>query len=332
LTGCPGQVKAARLMIEARQNQAGSTVRRGQIELALAMAIVGSSVVIGKVAIATMPVYLTGTLRFAIALALLVGWALIKGHRFPAIRLRDWCVLVVEAATGVLLFNVLLLEGLTRTGAAESGIITSTLPAAIALLSWLLIKDRPTARGVASVVLAIAGVVVLRSASPSTTSVARSGDAMIGNLMVFGAVLCEAMYVLLGRIVAARVSPLDFALVMNGLGFVMFVPLGVRDAFSIDLSTVAPSSWFAVFYYGTFVSIVAFVLSYRAVARIPASTTAVYTAVLPITALLLSYVVLDEKPTWAHAAGLACVLIAILLCTRTANRRIADGAGTEKKL
>lgn len=97
----------------------------------------------------------------------------------------------------------------------------------------------------------------------------------------------------------------------------MFLPLGMSDMLAHDLSSVAPSSWCAAIYAGIFVSIVAFVLGYRGAARISASTAAVYTAVLPVTAVLLSYFVPGEVPTWPHAVGLICVLAAIALCTPT---------------
>jgi hypothetical protein len=56
--------------------------------------------------------------------------------------------------------------------------------------------------------------------------------------------------------------------------------------------------------------------------RVPASTAGVFTGVLPVSAVLLSYAILGESFRWAHLAAGVCVLLANLLVTR---RRPAKG-------
>ena len=48
----------------------------------------------------------------------------------------------------------------------------------------------------------------------------------------------------------------------------------------------------------------------------PASTAGVFTGVLPVSAVVLSYAVLEEQYSWAQLVGVACVLLAILLIAR----------------
>ncbi|MDQ5811138.1 MAG: DMT family transporter [Actinomycetota bacterium] len=50
--------------------------------------------------------------------------------------------------------------------------------------------------------------------------------------------------------------------------------------------------------------------------RVPASTAGVFTGVLPVSAVLLSYAILGESFRWAHLAAGVGVLLAILLITR----------------
>jgi drug/metabolite transporter (DMT)-like permease len=42
----------------------------------------------------------------------------------------------------------------------------------------------------------------------------------------------------------------------------------------------------------------------------------VFTGVLPVSAVLLSYLVLGERFLWSHLAGVACVIAAIVLVAR----------------
>ena len=59
----------------------------------------------------------------------------------------------------------------------------------------------------------------------------------------------------------------------------------------------------------------------------PASTAGMFTSVLPVSAVLLSYAILGESFRWAHLAEGVCVLLAILLITRRrpAKEEVASG-------
>lgn len=83
------------------------------LQMTLAMAIVGSSVVAGKLIVASFPV-----------------------------SKREWAILFLQALTGVFLFNIFLLYGVKFTGSVESGIITSTTPAMVGIISFLFLKER----------------------------------------------------------------------------------------------------------------------------------------------------------------------------------------------
>jgi len=106
------------------------------------MAIVGSSIVVGKVAVARLPVFLLSGLRFAVASAILVTLVLLVERPLPRPTRRDVAVLALQAFAGIFAFNVLLLYGLRLTSAAEGGIVTSTTPAVAAALAVLTLGER----------------------------------------------------------------------------------------------------------------------------------------------------------------------------------------------
>lgn len=125
------------------------------------MAIVGSSVVVGKLALERFPVFLLSGLRFTVAALILVPLVLAAERGAPRLARRDLAVLVLQAFTGIFGFNVLLLYGLTLTSAAESGIVTSTTPAVAGGLAVLLLRERLTSGVVMALGLAVAGLVAM---------------------------------------------------------------------------------------------------------------------------------------------------------------------------
>src|SRR5262249_56344495 len=101
------------------------------------MALVGSSVVVGKLLVAHLPVFLISGIRFAIASLILVPLALLAARGVPAIGARDLGVMALQSVSGMFAFNALLLAGLALTSAAEGGIVTSTTPAGAPALAAL---------------------------------------------------------------------------------------------------------------------------------------------------------------------------------------------------
>ncbi len=62
--------------------------------------------------------------------------------------------------------------------------------------------------------------------------------------------------------------------------------------------------------------VLAFLLWARGIARVPASTAAVFTGVLPVSAVTLSYLILGERVLWSHLVGAGCVIVGIVLVAR----------------
>jgi len=137
------------------------------------MAIVGSSIVVGKVAVARLPVFLLSGLRFAVASAILVTLVLLVERPLPRPARRDVAVLALQAFAGIFAFNVLLLYGLRLTSAAEGGIVTSTTPAVAAALAVLTLGERWSRARTLGVALAVVGVLALNTAAAASGRVAR---------------------------------------------------------------------------------------------------------------------------------------------------------------
>jgi drug/metabolite transporter (DMT)-like permease len=280
--------------------------------LAAAQAMVGSSIVVGKVVAASFPVMLASGLTSAIALPILLGLLYRREGGLPRIGGRDLIVLFFQALIGSFLFRILLLAGLALTTAAESGIITSTTPAAIGLISFLFLGDRPTRNRVAGIALAVLGILAMNVLGTSLDA-ERGPNPLLGNLMIVGVVICEALFTIFGKMVSGRVSPLAIAVVVSLSSLLMFLPFMAHEAAGFDFSSVPAHGWLALVYFGIGLNVVAFVLWFHGVARVPASTAGVFTGLLPVSAVALSYVVLREPFEWTHLIGGLCVLAAIVL-------------------
>jgi len=288
---------------------------RAYVELSSTMIIVGSTVVVGKVITSGFPVFLASGLRFAISSVILLPILLKANNGIPALRRKDVSILFLQSFAGNFLFSIFLLYGLRLTSAAESGIIIGTTSAVIGLISFLFLRERMTWNGSAGIVLATFGVVVINILG-SSLGMEQGSNPVLGNLLVLGAVIGEALWTILGKVVSGKVASLTIASLTSLFGFSMFLPFAIYEARSFDFSVVPPAGWIPIVYYGI-ATVGAYILWYRGVAKVSASTAGVFTGILPISAILLSYVVLKEQVLWSHWVGILCVLAAIVLICRS---------------
>jgi drug/metabolite transporter (DMT)-like permease len=284
------------------------------------MMLAGSSVVFSKIlATSGIPTFLANALiLLPAALALLaLAWRWEGNLRVP---LEAWRPLLIQASCGIVLFRVFLFYGLPLTSAASAGILTSTAPALSALLAWFVLRERLGKRSVFGVLLTAVGVGVLTV--PGSSSGAGT-QPVLGNALVLGAVIGEALWNVVSKTSVRHLSPLKASSLTTLLALAMFAPLAVPQAVTFDFAQVSLEDWLAILYYALGATVLAYVAWFAGVRHVHASTAAVFTGWLPVSAVALSALVLREPLTAWHALGLACVLCATLIFARPEESPLA---------
>ncbi|WP_186270652.1 DMT family transporter [Burkholderia gladioli] len=282
--------------------------------LILSMLLVGSNVGIGKTIVVVVPVAILATLRFVIANAVL--WPLWRPSKMRTVKRAEWLNLFLQALFGTFLFTLLMLTGVQRTSAVAAGVITSTIPAVVALFAWIFLRERPDGRALLSIALAIVGVVAINLANghaPGAASAA--GSSLAGNLLILGAVCCESFYVILSRRLTETLRPLDICAYTHLFGMLLMLPLGLLALPHFDYAAVPAGTWALVAWYALSASIFSFCLWMIGIRHVPGSLAGVFSAVLPIAAAVYGIAFLGERPTLAHGFALACVVTGILLAS-----------------
>ncbi|WP_027213584.1 DMT family transporter [Burkholderia sp. WSM2232] len=294
-------------------------MNRYALLLITSMLLVGSNVGIGKTIVEFVPVPLFALLRFVIAMAVL--WPLLRVAKLRRVKRDEWLNLFLQALFGTFGFTLLMLNGVQRTSAVAAGVITSTIPAVVALLSWLILKERPDRRALASIALAIAGVVVINLAHAGAGGAGGVGTtSLAGNLMVLGAVCCESLYIILSRRLTQTLAPIDICAYTHLFGLLLMLPLSAGALIHFDYRAVPASIWSLVLWYGLSASIFSFWLWMKGIRHVPGSLAGVFSAVLPVAAAIYGIAFLGERPTLAHGIALACVVAGIGLASVRVKR------------
>ena len=290
----------------------------GGVLLTLAMITVGSTVVASRIIAAGLPPFTAAALRFAIALPIFLALMRSRGQRLPRPGRHDASLIVLQALCGSVGYAVLLVAGLRWTSAASAGVITGCLPAVGALVGALVLRERLGARLVGAIALASAGVAAVVVAPGRADAGAHAST--LGNALVLGAVACEAVFLLLNKRLRVPLAPLAQSTLMSALGLALTAgPALAEHAWTAPVDAAA---LLGVLYYALVPTVGGYLLWYAGAERVDAGRAALYTAVLPVSALLLAALVLREPIGARQLAGAACVLAAIAVSAAPRRRGV----------
>lgn len=278
------------------------------------MGLVGTYVALSKPLVAVIPVFALAFLRFAIASVAMLPWTF-RAPGEPTLTRTERRLFFLLSFFGNFLFSICMLSGIALTTATAAGVTLATLPAVVALLSRWFLRETLTPRVWLAIVLAMAGIVLLQLARGTDTT-AEPGSWLtmaLGNLLLFGAVVCEAIYVIISKRLAATRTALRVSALINLLGLVLIAPLGLWQLASFDIASLTASLWLLLTFYSLAASLFAVWMWVSGLKNVAASHAGVFTVALPIAATLVGIVFLGETFSWMHAAALVCASAGIFL-------------------
>ncbi|WP_374675819.1 DMT family transporter [Ideonella sp.] len=279
------------------------------------MALVGSYVGLSRSLVAVFPVFLLAWMRFGIAAVAMAGWVRRRPGE-PALLSHERVLLFWESFLGNFLFSVCMLFGVAATSAVAAGVVMACIPAAVAVLSWLFLQEPVTRRVSVGIVCAVAGVASLGlGGHPAGPESAVKDHPWWGYALLIAAVFCEAAYVVIGKRLAANVSPRRISALINLWGLVLVTPFGVWQALRFDFPGVAVQEWALLVFYALAASVITVWLWMRGLQDVPAPQAGVFSVMLPLAATAVGVLFLGEPLGAAQAGALGLALAGLLLAT-----------------
>lgn len=275
----------------------------GYLYLSLAMTLVGSTIIASKMIATGLPPFTATALRFAIALPFFLILMCLTGTQWPKLVWRDWGLLFLQAAAGSVGYTTLLISGLRFTSAAHAGVIIGTLPIVSAAIAILVLGERPRRSLLLAIGLAAAGVLAI------TVRGGEGGD-WFGNALILAAVVCEGLFILLNKKLRTDIAPLALSSIMTAIGLATAAVAAVLEA--PWMVVMSGDAVWAVVYYALVPTVGGFLRWYAGAARVSGGEASLFTALAPVSALLLAALFLNEPVGPVEMVGVGCVLAAVL--------------------
>jgi len=286
------------------------------LQLALSMAIVGSAVVVGKIITTTLPIYLSACVSLFIASAVLVPVLLVK-EGIPKLSKRDFILLFLQTLIGTFLYRIFLLNGLKFTNALESGIITSTGPAVMAVLSIIFLKEKFAINKLLGILLTVCGILAMHIfVGADNKEVVEQSNSILGGVLVFLSVVAASLFSVLAKPISPKITPIVISSFVSVTGFILFLPMALLDLQNLNENSFDLKNILSVIYYGVVVTVIAFLLWFEGLKKIEISTAGIFMGIIPVSSTILSIVFLGEELSIAHLIGGLLVILGILIIVK----------------
>jgi drug/metabolite transporter (DMT)-like permease len=268
------------------------------LALTLIQVLFGLHYLGGKIVLAEITPRAWAVIRVALSALLLLAATPLLGRRFPRAP-RDLLLLAVFSFFGVAVNQVCFVEGLSRTTAIHSAIINTLIPAWTLLFAVLLGREEMTWRKAASLVLAVAGVLLVirpeRASFASTT--------FVGDLLTMTNSMSYSFFLVVSKRTMHRVDALAATALMFVFGTIPIALFGGGALAGVDFGAISTAAWLWGAFIILFPTAGAYVLISWTLARAESSLVALFVYLQPVIATILGIAFAHESLTLRTVLG-----------------------------
>ena len=271
-----------------------------EVVMLLANVVYGTSYVVARVTLQSVP---PATLAF---LRLLIAWLVLlvlsRGERREPMSGADHRAIALMGILGFAGAYICSNWGIAHSTATNGALLITVEPIAMILLSPWYLGERLSRRGAIGAALTILGTVVLVvNGIPGVTE--KLVPHWAGDLVLVLAGVAYASYSLLGRRVLERHPPITVTTTSLIWGAAALLPVAGLEGASGARPTWTAGSVAGAVYLAIVITALGYVVWNWALARVPAPRAAIFLNVQPIVGVLLAMLLLGEPVTIFTIAG-----------------------------
>ena len=296
----------------ARPLPRGSGLSFGWADLSLTIAVViwGINFAVVKQTLTEITPLAFAGLRFSLAALLLVFILRLKGQDLRLRRNELWKILIL-GGVGVAGCQACFTLGVARTSASTASLIMATTPIFVIPFSALLRIERITpfmGLGVALSALGTGLLIGIGSNEMSFTS-----EAFSGNILVLGSTICWAVYTTLAKPLMGHYSSLKLTTLATITAGAILLLLASGELSRLQWAEISAQGWLGLCYSFALSSAVTYAIWTSSIMRVGDIRTAVFMNVIPIVAVIASWILLGEVLGAWQAIGAAITLGGVTL-------------------
>ena len=267
-------------------------------------ALWGSNVVVSRALMDTIPPLLMAAARWAVVFVVLLPLVWPERRAIANSLRRDWKLLLALTLLGGAPQTALVYSGLAASTAIHLGLLNSTIPVFIILISWGWYARRPSRLEGAGLAISLIGVLLILVHGDLRSLLHLQFNH--GDLLMLGAVVVWAIYTLRLKDRPQSLSLFAFVFALSLIGELLTLPFAALQwvRAGVHLGT---REWLGLLYIGAVVTLVSTVLFSYGVDRVGAVRAGILIHLMPVFSSAFAALFIGERLFLYHAAGFVLV-------------------------
>ena len=282
----------------------------GIIAALLANVIFGFSFIFSKTALSVSHPLIILSIRFTLAFIFL-NILLLVGNFKLNLKGKPKGKLILMGLSQPLLYFIFELYGLSMVSSALSGVIIALVPVIVIILANLFLKENATTLQTICTLVSIAGIGTI-----SVISNDGSDNHFLGIILLFGAVICAAVFNILSRSESASFSSFErtyimFLIGLIGFNLIAFCVLKERY-FSLIVSSLSTAKFLIpIIYLSLISSVLAFLLYNFSTTQISVIQSSSFSNIITAVTVLAGVIILKESFSFVEYILCAVIILGV---------------------
>ena len=274
----------------------------------------GASFVAIKIGLKYVPPITLVWMRFAVGVIIL-GAAVGLRHQFSLPKPKDWLYFALLGFLGITFHQWLQSTGLVTSQATTTGWIVASMPIFIAILGWLVLKEKLNWLQALGILLAAFGVLLVVTHGNLGTLVSGKFGTP-GDILILISAPNWAIFTILSRRGLKTYPAALMMFYVMAFGWLFSSVLFVAGRGWEPIHNIATDGWLALGFLGVLCSGVAYIFWYDALKVLPVAQVGTYLFIEPVVTVIVSFLLLNEKITLAGLLGGMVILLGVWLVNR----------------
>lgn len=240
----------------------------------------------------------------------------------------DFLKVGVLGLLGTTIYQLLFIQGISRTQATTTSMIMPMTPVFIAVLSSVFKLERIHWAAWLGIAVSFLGVYLL--VTGQNGHLGFNWQSVKGDVFILLANLAWAFYTVLSKPLLERIPPLKLAGLSAGIGTVFYLPFAAADVGRVSWTSISAGAWASLLYSAVLAIVVGFIVYSSSVRTVGNTKTGIYSNLNPVFAVVFAWFFLSERITALEAGGGFVIFLGVYL-TRSGYKyfiKKPDGPGS----
>ena len=283
-------------------------------EAAFAAIVWGASFIATKVALKDVSPVTIVWMRFGMGVVVLGATVAVR-KQFTVLQLKEWGYFSLLGFLGITFHQWLQSNALKTSEAGTTAWIVATTPVFMALLGWLILRERLNGIKILGIVLAFIGVLlVVSDGNLASISIGKFGAP--GDKYVLVSAVNWAVFSALSRRGLKEYSASLIIFYVMVFGWIFTSALFVSGGNFTELTALSRDGWMGILFLGIFCSGLAYIAWYDALQVLSTAGTGVFLYIEPLIAMIVAFIILGEAITLASLIGGGIILFGVWIVNK----------------